>query len=261
MDTQLDQTVKGYKPLGRAVYDSIPHIHTSYKSGPRDHFCSLEQSAIVVTAPFMKTVWATTKLDGSCVAVAKLDSGEIVALTRAGYYARSSNQEQHHLFADWVDDNKHRFEKILMPGEHLVGEWLAQAHGRLYNLKITTASALHNGTDDSWLEPFVALDLVYKNRCHDWFSFMSRVASGSIGLAYPDWVQMDGELTVRDAMRMLYSYNTHHAEGIVFRVESIQNGHNEVEFRAKWVHHRNIHGKYLKGEPVWNWHPTKKIGL
>ena len=84
------------------------------------------------------------KLDGSNVAIAKIDN-KIVALTRAGYLATSSPFQQHHYFGRWVEENEKRFFELLREKERLSGEWLALAHGTRYELK-------H--------EPFVAFDLI-----------------------------------------------------------------------------------------------------
>ncbi len=42
------------------------------------------------------------KIDGSCVAIARHE-GKILPLVRAGYHARSSEYQLHHMFASWVE--------------------------------------------------------------------------------------------------------------------------------------------------------------
>jgi ATP-dependent RNA circularization protein (DNA/RNA ligase family) len=68
------------------------------------------------------------KLDGSCVAAVR-DGDEIVALGRQGTLAAASPNEARRLFASWVEARRARFLSALAPGERLVGEWLAMAHG------------------------------------------------------------------------------------------------------------------------------------
>ena len=73
------------------------------------------------------------KLDGSCVAVARLDGG-LHALTRSGNPASGSRFEHHRLFAAWVRVHDARLRALLAHGERVVGEWLALAHGTRYAL-------------------------------------------------------------------------------------------------------------------------------
>src|SRR5437588_7986509 len=121
------------KPLNGKAYGSIPHLPGS-RLGPGDHHVHAGQ-AIICTEKARDRhdrLIVQEKLDGSCVAVAKLE-GRIVPLTRAGYPAHSSPWEQHQLFEAWVWNNAYeRFDQLLEEGERLCGEWLAQAHGTRY---------------------------------------------------------------------------------------------------------------------------------
>lgn len=231
------------KPLGRKAYGSIGHIHGS-RLGPGDHHVHEGQSAICTTAaPKGTRVTVQTKLDGSCVAAALLDTGELVALGRAGYLARTSNYEMHHMWADWVETNEARFRHVLQPGERLVGEWLAQAHGTRYDL--------------TGREPFVAFDIMTGDRRLTTDEFADRLYEGVWGddepFATPD--TMSGPLDPLDALNELYDYGADEPEGVVYRVETVRRGEWTVDFLAKWVRPDKIDGQYLTGEAVWNWRP------
>ena len=133
------------KPLAAKAYGHIPHIPGS-RMGPGDHRCHEGQALIATTKKRDRhdVVSVTVKLDGRCMAVARID-GAIVPLSRAGYLATTSKYEQHQLFAQWVHGNQQRFLDSLADGERFVGEWLAQAHGTRY---------------DSPHEPFVPFDVM-----------------------------------------------------------------------------------------------------
>lgn len=228
--------VKPDKPLGRKAYGSIGHI-TGSRLGPGDHSVNDGQSAICTTSAPGRSVWAQTKLDGSCVAAALVD-GELVALGRAGYPARSSKYEMHHVWADWVDANAHRFRSLLAPGERVVGEWLAQAHGTRYDLR--------------GREPFVAFDIMVAAERVTWPAFRSRVEGV---FAVPP--TMAGPVHPIEAMQVLDRYGADEPEGVVYRVESRKHGVERVDFLAKWVRADKVDGSLLDGDPVWNWHPSK----
>src|SRR3954451_14610433 len=120
---------KTTKPLGIKAYGSICHLPGS-RLGPGDHKLNPGQAKILTEKVRDKhdVIIVQEKLDGSNVAVARLDDGSVVALGRAGYPAISSKYEQHRLFAAWVYARLGQFD-FLQPGERLCGEWLAQAHG------------------------------------------------------------------------------------------------------------------------------------
>ena len=133
------------KPLGHKSYGSIPHLVGS-RRGPRDYGVNPGQQRICCERARDKydEIIVQEKLDGSNVGIA-LKNGAILALTRGGTLARESDFAQHVLFADWVQENEARFRAVLREGERLAGEWLALAHGTIYDLP-------H--------EPFVAFDLM-----------------------------------------------------------------------------------------------------
>ena len=127
--------IKTLKPLGRKAYGSIGHLPCS-RIGLGDHKVTEGQAKICTEKVRDKydSIIVQEKLDGSCMAVARID-GEIVPLVRSGYPAISSRFEQHHLFHDWAWKNRDRFLSVLKDGERLCGEWLAQAHGTRYQIE------------------------------------------------------------------------------------------------------------------------------
>lgn len=85
------------KPLGRKSYGSIGHLPNS-RLGPSDSCVTDGQAKICTSKARDKhdTIIVQEKLDGSNVGVVLLN-GEIIPLSRAGYHARTSPFEQHHL--------------------------------------------------------------------------------------------------------------------------------------------------------------------
>ncbi len=234
---------KNPKPLGRKAYGSIPHLLSS-RIGPGDHHChsGQEQICLVRTRDKGDRVIVTEKLDGSNVAIANID-GNILALTRAGYEAVTSPYEQHHIFAGWVDERRADFLRMLVNGEVLHGEWLAQAHGTIYDLP-------H--------EPFVAFDLTRDGKRIPWSEFVKRCFVS--GFVRPRIIH-DGPAvalaTVIDAIAESgHGVRTGElVEGAVWRVER----HEEFDFMAKWVRPSKVDGRYLPeisgGAAIWNWRP------
>lgn len=223
------------KPLGRKNYGSIPHILGS-RLGPSDSTISEGQSKQCtdkVTSDH--TVWCQTKLDGSNVGVAKLEDGSIVALGRAGFLASSANYEQHQLFDRWVRREQKRFDDLLDPGERLVGEWLAQAHGTVYNLQ--------------GREPFVAFDIMVEDQRMLTQDFYDRIDGA---FEVPDYTF--GPIKPEEAIKYLDNYGASEPEGVVYRVERIKSKKigPQLLFLAKWVHADKIDGKYFNNE-TWNW--------
>jgi hypothetical protein len=228
------------KPLGCKAYGSIGHLPHS-RLGPTDSSVPQGQSDICTLRVRDKhdTVIVQEKLDGSCTAVAKV-GGKIIAIGRAGYLASTSRFEMHHVFAKWVASRHRAFDYLLEEGERVVGEWLAVAHGTIYDL---------HGR-----EPWYAFDLMRgtERALHD--EQTQRIG----GLfARPHTLHIGGALSVAVAMERHEQHKVpcDETEGVVYRVE--RNG--KVEFLAKWVRPTKVDGKYLpeiSGEPaVWNWRP------
>ena len=228
------------KPLGIKAYGHIGHLPGS-RMGPGDHHVHEGQARICTERPRDRRdrVIVQAKLDGSCVAVARI--GEDVApLIRSGHRACSSPHEQHRLFAQWAYANRYTFALLLHPGERLVGEWLAQAHGTRYDLP-------HG--------PFVAFDLMRGHRRATVAEMGERV--GSL-LPMPCVLHAGAPLSVASAQHLLQlprHGELDPAEGAVWRLER----DGEVDFLAKWVRPDKVDGAYLpevSGQaPVWNWRP------
>ena len=179
------------------------------------------------------------KLDGSCVAVA-LQGGALIPLGRAGYPANTSPYEQHQLFAQWVWGNEERFMRVLREGERIVGEWLAQAHGTMYDM--------------DGLEPFAVFDIMTGSK-----RLAYRELNDRIGELFeqPYTLHVGGPLSVEKAMMLHHKahWPCDEIEGVVYRVHR----RGEVDFLAKYVRPNKVDGKYLPGisgkPPVWNWRP------
>lgn len=244
------------KPLGYKSYGSIGHLPGSRM----DHVNRTTQPTKVAGVDFgvhagharictVKTrdshdrVIVQEKMDGSNVAVANVD-GSLVAVTRAGRLAKESQYTQHHMFADWVNDNLALFE-FLKPGERLCGEWLAQAHSTRYSLK-------H--------EPFVAFDIMREGSKRALFDELRERAKG---IVLPDLISDGPAISVEAALARL-NPDVHGAidpiEGCVWRVER----HGVVDFLAKYVRPDKVAGMYLPEisgkEIVWNWQPKSTTG-
>ena len=236
----MDKTLTT-KPLGRKAYGSIGHLPNS-RLGPSDHSVHAGQARICTTKTRDKhdTVIVQEKLDGSCVAVARLD-GVLHPLSRAGWPASSSRYEQHWLFDQWVWMHQERFMGVLRDGERIVGEWLSQAHGTRYEFS-------------DGMEPFAAFDIMVEDRRLTFREFEDR--AGSL-FSLPKLLHAGPPISVDAAMKIHADKHSgcDEPEGVVYRVER----KGEVDFLAKWVRPDKVDGKYLpemSGKPaVWNWRP------
>lgn len=231
------------KPLGGKSYGSIPHLPGS-RLGPGDHHVSEGQARICTVKPRDRhdVIIVQEKLDGSNVAAARID-GQILALTRAGYLATTSQYEQHHMWAAWVRENADRFMAVLADGERLCGEWLAQAHGTRYEL-------------EAWnREPFAAFDIIRGSERLNFDDFLSAVHQG--GFCLPFLLSHGAPYSVEDLLERLkmptWSGAVDPIEGAVWRVER----QGKVDFLAKWVRPDKVDGLYLPemngGQAIWNW--------
>lgn len=228
------------KPLGIKSYGSIGHLPNS-RMGPADRKITegQERIATVKARDRHDRIIVTEKLDGSNVGICKVN-GEIVALGRAGYAARTSPHEQHHLFADWVDQRAGKFHNLLNEGERICGEWLAMAHGTIYEL----------GPRD----PFVMFDMFdSSNKRKLWDEIVS--AGLNFDITLPFCVNDGKPISVNSAMSILGSRGRYGAlediEGVVYRVER----KGLVDYLCKWVRPDKIDGKYFSDSPTWNWTP------
>ena len=240
----MTEYIKPEKPLGQKAYGSIPHLPGS-RRGLADKGLSDQQAKILTEKGRDKHdhIIVEEKLDGSCVSAAKLNN-QIIAIIRAGYLAKNSNYKQHHVFAEWVEENKTRFDALLTEGERVIGEWLMEAHGTLYKLP-------H--------EPFVIFDIMrgyirelsqsVKNRCH------------VQGFVTPRVIHSGEPISVNKVLGMLEP-SGHGAidgvEGAVWRVER----KGVVDFLGKYVRLDKIDGKYLESisgnPPIYNWYPQNQ---
>ncbi len=250
MSAPVERRPVSSKPLGGKNYGSIAHLPGS-RMGPGDHHCHEGQERICTEKARDKhdRIVVQEKLDGSNVGVAKI-GGRIVALTRAGYVARTSPYEQHLRFDAWVAENADRFAALLEEGERIAGEWMLQAHGTRYQLQ-------H--------EPFVAFDIMRGMERATYYEVRER-ADGRFVLPYT--VHVGGPLSIADAMANLGEMGKHGAldpiEGAVWRVERNElidprSGSERrwvVDFLAKYVRQDKADGCYLEsvtGLPtVWN---------
>lgn len=229
------------KPLGHRSYGSIPHLPGS-RVGPSDYHIHECQAKIATEKTRDKNdiVIVQEKLDGSNVGIANV-SGKIYAITRSGYLASTSTYSQHHIFSEWVRKNEEKFLGIIGNGERICGEWMAMAHGTLYNLK-------H--------EPFVAFDLVGNDNKRINYELFIEIISNK--LITPNVIHI-GPIQPQDALNIM-GQGKHGAidpvEGIIYRVERKR----EVDFLTKYVRPDKVDGKYLAenngtGECIWNSYP------
>ena len=229
------------KPIAGKAYGSIPHLGGSRKNDGKDRDLTPGQTKqLLESPPANHYVYVAEKLDGSCVAVAKLYNGLIVPLTRSGYRASSSPYAQHRVFHQWVMDNLQMFDTMLNLGERIVGEWLLQAHGLLYKLDAP---------------PFVPFDIFLQNKGRAKYLYTYSKAQEA-GLKYPAILSYGKPLTIEQAMDMLdsnyASFTTFpvvegRREGAVWRLESahLDKAGNSCKFLAKYVRPDFEPGKYL----------------
>lgn len=229
------------KPLGHKAYGHIPHFSGS-RTTPADKHCEAGHQRIATQKLRDRhdLVIVQEKTDGSNCSVAKVN-GEILALTRSGYLAGTSQYKQHHYFAEWVDKKHYFYDKMLNEGERIIGEWLLQAHGTRYNLT-------H--------EPFVAFDIMTGHDRMTYHDFLLRVLP--FGLTIPRLIHI-GQAFKLESAKEAIKVSGHGAidpvEGFVYRVERLR----KVDFLCKWVRPDKVDGIYLPeisgGNPVWNYPP------
>ena len=231
------------KPLGGKAYGSIGHLPSS-RLGPGDWSIHEGQARIACEKPRRGDhVIVTEKLDGACMAVANID-GQLVPLTRAGYPAAQGTFEHLREFVPYVELCRSRFEKLLRPGERIVGEWLALAHGTRYEPGARNFA------------PFVAFDLFRNSARVLHNEFWGRVAECDIEFAAVLHAS-PGSFSVADAEIALGDHGYHgaidRAEGCVWRVER----EGRVDFLAKYVRQGKQDGRYLPNisgnAPIWHW--------
>lgn len=218
------------KPLNIKNYGSIPHLSSS-KLGEKDYFIHEGQERILTKQKRDKhdKILVFEKYDGSNVGVAKRN-GNIFALTRSGYEATKSPYRQHHAFAKWVGDHFMQFYDLLEEGERLVGEWMYQAHGTIYQIK-------H--------EPIVFFDLFDPSNQRKTYEELKGL--GLDPLFLPRLLHEGDPIAVEALIPVLnektpYIYPLDsNPEGMVYRVER----HGQVDFLAKWVRKDYEPGRFI----------------
>lgn len=252
------------KPTNGKCYGSIPHLPGS-KTGSGDHTINHGQYKLccVKRNPHDRII-VQEKLDGSCCGVLN-QNGELIPLVRTGYTAISSPFEQHHLFHDYVIKNKNRFD-FLEPGERVVGEWLAQAHGTKYDFRVL------NGR----LPPFVVFDVFdANNNRYNYFDLIFKIGMEFANcpiLDTPPLIHIGDAISIEEIQKRIKksNYGGEHVEGVVYRIERkvkkkkvnfqfSNNNEFDVNLVTKWVNPNFEPGKYLPfisgKEEVWNWRP------
>ena len=236
---------KPAKPLNAKAYGSIGHLPLS-RLGPGDWSVTDGMARIATQMPRKgDRVIVTEKLDGACMSVANID-GRLVALSRAGFAAADALYPHLRAFAPFVAKRMHQFE-WLQAGERIVGEWLALAHGTIYDV-------MH----PKWA-PFVAFDIFRDGHRVLRDEFVARIFEAGQPTAH---LVHDGTdaISIDAALEALGSLGKHGAteavEGAVWRVER----EGRVDFLTKWVRPDKLDGRYLTGtansavsEPVWLW--------
>jgi hypothetical protein len=216
-------------------YGSIPHLLDS-KLGKHDKYLHKGQDAIIRKGGRNRhdMVHASLKIDGTNVGV--LRQGEdLIPLQRKGYDCRTSPYKQHHKFAEFVDEHRAQFFHLLNDGERVVGEWIYQASGIIYNVECL---------------PFLPFDLFSCSQRIPWAELVIRVATNSdfetppsISYGYDDAPKGHAEIMkIIGPPCMAIPVGVQH-EGLVYRVEK----KGMFDFMGKWVRSDFIPGKYLPG--------------
>lgn len=227
-------------PLGRRAYFKIPHLPGSRTGRSDKHAPAPLSRRCLVEALPGDTVLVQEKLDGSCVAVARL-GGELLALGREGKLASRSRNPGRQLFARWVDSHREALRPLLEDGEWMVGEWLALAHGTRY--------ALNH-------EPFVPFDLFDAAGAALTLDGLEARLGQNRLLRTPQLIHRGGAIGTAEVLRRLDAGGGHGAdsvEGAVWRLERA----GQVVARAKYVRLDKVDGHLLPEnsgqDAVWNW--------
>jgi hypothetical protein len=227
------------RPLGRKAYFKIAHLPGS-RTGIADRTAPAGLVERFLRAPRSgEVVIVEEKLDGSCVAVARVGD-QVLALGREGSLASRSQNPGRQLFAAWIEERRAAFAGLLQSGEWLVGEWLALAHSTRYA---------------PCPSPFVAFDGFSHGRQWTHDELGARIAGT---LVRPVVLHRGGAFGI-DAMLAKLGAGGHGAidppEGAVWRLER----GGRVVGMAKYVRSDKIAGALLPEnsgrDAVWNWKP------
>jgi hypothetical protein len=224
------------RPLGRKAYFKIAHLPGS-RTGSSDRTAARElaERCLVAARPG-EEVFVQEKLDGSCVAVARLGEA-VLALGREGALAARSPNRGRQMFAAWVEQRAATFRELLQHGEWLVGEWLALAHSTRYELR-------H--------DPLVVFDAFHEGRQWTCDELDGRLRGA---LPRPSLLHRGGALSIASMLERL-GRGGHGAvdppEGAIWRVERA----GRVVGMAKYVRGDKVDGALLPEnsgrEAVWN---------
>jgi hypothetical protein len=241
--------MENIRPIGKKAYGSIPHLLGSRIDF--DKHISAGQDKILTETPRDKKdrIIVQEKLDGSCCSIARLDNGNISALTRAGYLAGYSPFDMHKCFAFWVRREEKRFKYILSRGQRIIGEWMYKPHGTIYHMPHI---------------PFVAFDIMEGTRRlpYDQFKQLIHIYDDYIPIANLLHDQYGIALSIASAReKLIASKDIHGAQGLqegaVWRAE--RNG--EVSFLAKYVSPDKVDGCFLNDDSVCNTWEEKIVEL
>jgi len=235
--------VKPDKPLGCKAYGSIGHLPQS-RVGPGDWHVHEGQARICLEKPRKgDRIIVSEKLDGACMSVANID-GDIVALSRAGYRAADALYEHLLAFAPFVKAREAQFREVIQPGERICGEWLAMAHGTIYD------------TSHMFFAPFIPFDIFRDGKRILYDEFLPRVLDAGFMPVFCVHDAASG-CSIETALDKLGENGNHGStepvEGAVWRVER----EGRVDFLAKFVRADKIDGKYLPNisekPAIWHW--------
>lgn len=218
--------MKNTKILGRKSYGSIPHLLSS-KLGEGDHHIHQGQHNILTKKARDRhdTIYVTEKYDGSNVSIAKI-SGKILALTRSGYEAKSSQHKTHHLFSVWVKRNISMLHSVIPNNTRLCCEWLEKRHSLSYLYLNNTQDNISNKR------------LSYTNFYSMDTGAIAKARLIHVGSPAPA-VKLKNKLNIKDCNHKIICEQQ--PEGMVYRCER----KDEFDFMAKWVRSDFVAGKYL----------------
>lgn len=229
------------------TYGSIPHLPGS-RIGKTDKYVTGGQARIATQKPRdgHDKIIVQEKLDGACVGIWMDNEYALYPITRSGNPCARSQYIHHHLFKDWSDYQIDRVRQVLRPGERLVGEWLALAHGTRYFPERVCG----------W-EPFVAFDIMQGQERLPYEQFMARVEGI---FQTPPVISENCPQSIETIRRLAPEsrYGGDHIEGYIWRIERNKYAKNGpyVDFLCKWVNDDFEPGALLpeiSGELIWNW--------
>ncbi len=232
------------KPHPIKNYGSIGHLPKS-RLGEGDHSLSETQANILLEKPrdHKDLIIVQEKLDGANVGILRLDDNRLMGLTRKGHFCTDSPLEQFQLFQKFIFRHESKFD-FLKPGERVVGEWLAMAHGTKYKI------------DNDF--PFIAFDLMKDHEREIYLNFRIRIGT-SLPVAH--LLHIGQPISIKKIEKLIDirsgdTYGYHGAlepvEGAVWRVER----EGKVDFLGKYVRCFKEDGKYFHkdhSQLIWNW--------